>query len=96
MIKFISLSFNFFDRSELIMEYEDLMKLEELVRILKIDIEAYKNDSQLLELTPEQKFINDRAIEILERKLEAIINAKNKKQLKKHLRLKKILGDDNE
>lgn len=68
--------------------------LEEFYQKFGKNVEYFNYESELLNLPEERKQQFDQALTILTDKLDAIQKAKNKKELKKHIRLKTLFKDE--
>ena len=76
------------------MEQEELEVLERFAFRFQMMIETLKNHLTLFDLPKEKRERNEKTIAILEDKLEKIKKAKSKKELKKVLRVNKLLEDN--
>lgn len=76
------------------MEQEELELLERFTSRLQKTVKALKDHLTLFDLPEEKRQRNEQTIAILEDKLNKIVTAKNKKELKKVLRVNKLLEDN--
>lgn len=79
---------------EIIMEQEELEVLERFTSRFQSTVSALKDHLTLFDLPEEKRKQNEQTIAILEDKLRKIKKAKSKKELKKVLRVNKLLKDE--
>lgn len=73
---------------------EELQKIDNYVHNLISDTELLEENSKLLNLDDDLAEDIDKVVKLLKRKTLEITHAENKKQLKKLVKLKNILGGD--
>lgn len=78
------------------MTTEEIEKVDKYVGGLKSSIENIQHVARLLNLPEELDNDVSTMISILKCRVEEITHAESKKELKKLLKLKKILGDDSD
>lgn len=76
------------------MTTEEIEKVDKYIGELKASIVNIQHIARLLNLPEELDEDVDKMISILKCRVEEITHAESKKELKKLLKLKKILGDD--
>lgn len=75
----------------IIMKKDDLYIIEDYVRKLELNIVIIKDHLSVLELTDQQRELSERTISLIQEKIDLMKEAKSKDELKKVLRVKKLL-----
>lgn len=75
------------------MKRDDIIIVEELVVDSKKKLTALTDSLNILDLTEDQSKLFQATLNIMEAKVNGIIEADSKKEMKKHLNLKKLLRD---
>lgn len=73
------------------MKKDDLYIIEDYVRKLELNIVIIKDHLSVLELTDQQRELSERTISLIREKIDLMKEAKSKDELKKVLRVKKLL-----
>lgn len=77
----------------IIMEKDDLYVIEDFVAQFQSKLNLLKDHMELFNLPHDRLVAYEKTVEMLEDKLKQMKKAKNKKDLKKVLKLKKLLED---